>query len=133
MSIAKWLNEGENRVLNILLGAQPVDGTLWLGLYKNTEEPAETVTLADMNEPAGFGYARKALTRGYWTIIDDYALYLEQTFLAQGGAWGNIYGYFICTVQSGTSGKLLALEHLDSPLNIEDGKGIKVVPKITCA
>jgi hypothetical protein len=130
-----WCNEGETRVLGILFGDQPVDGAYYLGLYKNTVSPGETAVVADMTEPSGFGYARKVLSRGVanWTIAGDIATYAEQTFLAQGGDWGNIYGYFITTTLTGTGGKLMALEHLGSAFNVLDGKGIKVVPKISCA
>ena len=65
-----WCDEGENRVLNILLGDSPVDGALYLGLYKNVVQPDETARVADLVEPSGFGYARKPLSRGLanWTI-----------------------------------------------------------------
>jgi hypothetical protein len=128
-----WCDEGENRVLNILLGNTPVDGALYLGLYTNIAQPAEDDVVADMSEPSGYGYARKILTRGSWTIVGDAATYAEQTFLASGGGWGNIYGYFITTTASGTGGKLMAVEHLGSPLSVLDGKGIKITPKIKCA
>jgi hypothetical protein len=130
-----WVNEGENRVLHILLGNSSVDSVLYLGLLKNTVAPGEDAKVSDMVEPSGFGYARKPLARGvtYWTITDDTALYAEQTFLAVGGGWGNIYGYFICTSVSGTGGVLLCLEHLGSPFSVLDGKGIKIIPRIKCA
>lgn len=132
-NIAKWMDEGETRLLQILFGAQPVDGVLYLGLYKNTSEPAEDDILADMVEPSGYGYARKVLTRGTWVITGDYATYPELTFLANGGDWGDVYGYFITTTLTGTGGKLLAIEHLATPFTILDGKGLKIVPKITCS
>lgn len=131
MSAKLWMDEGENHILNILLGATPVDGTWYVGLYKNATQPPESYTLADLVEVSGFGYARKPLTRGSWSITDNIATYAEQTFLASGGDWGDVWGYFITNVISGTTGKLIALEHQDAALNITDGKGIKVVPKIT--
>lgn len=130
-NIAKWMDEGETRLLQILFGTQPVDGTLYLGLYKNSGEPAEDDVLADMTEPSGYGYGRKALTRGTWVITGDYATYPELTFLANGGDWGDIWGYFITTSFTGTGGKLLAIEHLAQKLTVLDGKGIKIVPKMT--
>ena len=131
-NVAKWMNEGETRLLQILFGAQAVDGTLYLGLYKDSVEPGEEATLATLTEPAGYGYARKPLTRGSWVITGDYATYPEVTFLANGGDWGGIWGYFIATTLTGTGGKLLAIEHLNQVLSILDTKGVKVVPKITC-
>jgi len=130
MSVAKWMDEGENRVLNILLGTTPVDGVLYLGLYRNPTELSEAEKLTDIDEPSGSGYARKILTRGMWTIAGDVATYEMQTFLAAGGDWGNIWGYFIATSLD-NSGKLLATEHLNALLNIGDGRGIKIIPKIT--
>jgi hypothetical protein len=132
MAVAKWVNEGENRVLNILLGATPVDGAWYLGLYKNAVEPDEPVTLTEFTEPTGYGYARKQLTRGQWSIADDLAAYAQQTFLASGGDWGLIYGYFIATTAN-NSGKVMAICHFDAPLNVLNGKGIKIVPKIRSA
>jgi hypothetical protein len=135
MATPIWCDEGENRVLNILLGDTPVDGALYLGLYKNSVQPGETARVSDLTEPSGFGYARKALSRGLanWNIAADTASYAEQTFLAQGGDWGDIYGYFITTSLTGTGGKLMGLEHLGSAFPVLDGKGIKVTPKIKCA
>lgn len=130
MSVAKFMDEGENRVLNILLGATPVQGVLYLGLYRNPTELGEDEGLSDIEEPSGSGYARKILTRGIWTITGDVATYEIQTFLATGGDWGNIWGYFIATSADNT-GKLLATEHLDTFLNIVDGRGVKISPKIT--
>jgi hypothetical protein len=106
-----------------------VDGTLYLGLYKNTSEPSEVSTLSDMQEVSGFDYARKELTRGDWVLVADEATYAQQTFLASGGTWGNVYGYFIGTTAD-DSGKLVALEHFTTYRSIEDGKGVRITPKI---
>ena len=132
MPVAKWHDGGENRVLNILLGATPVDGALYLGLYKNATELGESAVLSDLTEVSGLGYARKALTRGGWVIVDSMASYEIQAFLAQGGDWGNVTGYFLTTSLDG-SGVLLATEHFDVALNIVDGKGIKIESRITAA
>ena len=130
----KLVDEGENRILNILLGATAVDATLYLGLYTNTTEPAETANLAAITEPSGNGYARISLSRGAnWTISGDLATYLEQTFTAT-GVWGNVYGYFIATSSDGT-GKLLFVEQFSNgPYNVQNnGDAIKVTPKIRAA
>lgn len=51
-----------------------------------------------------------------------------------GAAWGNVYGWFLCTVGSGTAGKLLASELFsDGPYNVPDGGTVKVTAKITGA
>lgn len=132
--MAKWVNQGENRVANILFGSFTVDATLYIGLYEDTSEPAETATLATLTEQSGSGYARIALTRGSWTITADTASYAQVTFTASGGDWGNQYGYFICTVSSGTSGILLCVEDFsDGPYNVTDGDSIKITPNLTVA
>lgn len=125
----KWMDEGENRIANILFGSTPVDGELWLGLYKNSSEPEETATLADISEVSGSGYSRKKLTRGNWTVTGSVAEYAQQIFKALTN-WGDVYGYFIATTVNDT-GELLAIEHFSVPYTVEANKGIKVTPKIT--
>jgi len=129
----KLVNEGENRILNQLLGSTAVDSKLYLGLFTNNAEPAETAALTDITEPSGGTYARKELDRGSWTIADDAASYAEQTFAASGASWGSVYGYFIATSADG-SGKLLFVEAFSGgAYNITDGSSIKITPKITAA
>lgn len=130
--MAKWCDEGENRVLNILFNATAVDASLYMGLYTDAVEPAETATLASLTEATGTGYGRITLSRGTWTVTDDHADYAQQTFTA-GSDWGNIYGYFIGTSTDDT-GKLLCVEHFTGgPFNVLNGGSIKITPKITCA
>ncbi len=129
---SKLVNEGEHRVADILFGSQAVDSAVYLGIYQDAVEPAETATIASLSEVSGSGYARKTLTRGTWVITDDYAEYAQQIFLASGGDWGDCYGYFIAT-SSDDSGKLLAIEHFASAYGVDDGKGIKITPKVTIA
>lgn len=132
MSTAKLMDEGEIRFGQILFESQPVDGNYYLGLYTApTTEPEETLTMAGITEVTGGAYARKALVRGSWTRTNNVWEYAEQTFLAAGADYGMVYGWFITTVVSGASGKLMALEHFNAPYNIVDGKGIKITPKIT--
>lgn len=131
--MAKLVNEGENRVLNILFVSTAVDANLYLGLFTNSSEPAETDALAQITEPSGNGYARIALARGTWSVTDDLASYAQQTFTAL-GAWGNVYGYFIATSTDG-SGKLMFVETFaNGPYNVQNsGDEIKVTPKIRAA
>jgi hypothetical protein len=127
---AKWHDRGENWVLGILLGSVSVSTYLYMGLYKNAVELEEGDELASITEPSGYGYARKQLPRGSWAITDDVATFAQQTFLAAGGPWGDITGYFITTTAD-NSGLLVASEHFTNALAIADGKGIKITPKIT--
>jgi len=133
--MAKLVNSGENRVANILFGSTAVDATLYLGLYTNSEEPAETAVLADITAPddSGSNYAAIALTRGSWTVTADTASYAQQTFTATGGDWGNVYGYYIATSADGT-GTLLFVEHFsDGPYNVTDSDSVKISLNITAA
>jgi len=129
--MSKWVDDGEHRVADILFGDQPVDDTLYLRLYTNDTEPAETAKLVDVTEVSGNGYSAKALSRGSWTISGEQATYAQQTFEAS-EAWGNVYGYYVAT-SSGETGVLLAVEHFtNGPYNVQSaGDQIKITPKIT--
>ena len=133
--MAKWTDAGEFRVADILFDDQAVDATLYLGLYTSpTTEPAETAVDSDLTEPSGGTYARKALTRGDWTITASVAAYAQQTFTATGAAWGNVYGYSISTASSSTTAAsvLMGVEQFsDGPYNIGDGDSVKVTPNLT--
>jgi len=136
--MAKWVDAGETRTLQILFGAQAVDANTYMGIYTDAAEPGETATLPTQGVPitelaAAFNYSRKTLARGSWSITADHADFAQQTYTATGGAWSNCYGYFIGT-SSDNSGVLLCVEHFASgPYNVPDGGSIKITPKITCA
>jgi len=133
--MAKWVDEGENWVLDVCFKkgvAAPTN--LYLGLYTNSSEPAETANLASLTEPSGGGYTRQAIACGAdWTLSNDQVTSVQKTFAASGAAWGNVYGYFIATTIDGT-GKLLAVENFsDGPYNVVDGGSVKVTPKLVVA
>lgn len=128
-------NEGENRVLNILFEATSVEN-YYLGLFTApTIAPTESQVMTDLTEPSGNGYARELLTRGTdWTVTADEAVAVQKTFTAAGGAWGNVYGYFLTTELTGTAGDLVASELFsDGPYNIVDTASCKVSAKIKAA
>ena len=133
----KLCDQGEHAVLEVFMGGATRGGSgdLYLGLYTDTTEPGEATTLSTITELAvTHGYARIALADGDWTIVADLATNLQKTFTASGGDWGNIYGYFICDVSSGTSGNLLFVEQFsDGPYNITDGLSVKITPSILAA
>jgi hypothetical protein len=133
--MAKWVDEGENWLLDVCFKKGTSAPTnLYLGLYTNTTEPAETATLASLTEPSGGGYARIAIAcGGDWTLSSDQITAAQKTFAASGAAWGNCYGYFIATTSDG-SGKLLAVEQFsDGPYNVVDGGSVKVTAKLVCS
>lgn len=135
--MAKWTDEGENKVLNILFEATAVDATLYIGLYEDSSEPAETITLGTLTEQAtgALGYVRQPLTRDTnWSVASDVATADQVTFTASGGAWGNQYGWFMTDALSGTSGVMFCVENFsDGPYNVTDGDSVKVTAAITCA
>ena len=132
----KLTDEGENDVATwYVKNDQSSRGAnaLYLGLYMDSTEPLETATLATITELALTGYARIQLMDADWTITNDVAQNIAKTFVA-GEAWGNIYGYFICNVASGTVGELLFVEHFSTgPFNVANTKTIEITPKITVA
>jgi len=134
--MAKWCDEGENWLLDVAFKqGTSLPTSLYLGLFTNSTEPAEDATLTTITEPSGNGYARQAIAcGGDWTLTNDYITAAQETFSCSGGNWGNVYGYFIGTVLTGTSGKLLAVELFsDGPYNVLDGGSVKVTAKLTCS
>lgn len=102
----------------------------YLGIYKNTTEPALTAVLANLTEETGGGYARIALGTADWTVVANVATNLQKTFTPSAD-WGNIYGYFIATTVDGT-GLLLWVEHFSNgPYNVLSGVTVKITPKVT--
>ena len=121
--MAKLVDQGENLVLHLICDNK----TLYLGLYLNDPEPAENITLTGLTEPTGGAYVRKVLTAGAWNIVGDLAEYAQQVLTASGADWGNVYGYFITDVLSGTSGNIFGVEHFSNgPYNAADGSNVRV-------
>jgi hypothetical protein len=134
--MAKWCDGGENYVLDVCFKKATSPPTnIYLGIYTNSSEPAEDADLTDITEPSGFGYARIAIAcGGDWTLSNNELTAVQKTFTASGGAWGNCYGYFLCTVASGTAGVLLGVEQFsDGPYNVQNGGSIKVTAKLTAS
>lgn len=131
--MAKWVDEGETLVGNIFLKKAAVTD-LWVGLYLDATEPIEGDTLSDLTEvPVANNYARISLAAGDWTEgAAGVFTQLQKTFTATGGAWGDVYGYFITDCASGTAGNLVAVEDFsDGPYTVNDGWSVKVTPKVT--
>jgi len=132
--MAKWCNEGETLVGNIFLKKAAVTD-LWVGLYLDTSEPAEDATLASITEvPVLYDYARIALGAADWTEQATKGIFenLQKIFTANGGNWGDVYGYFLTDCASGTAGKFVSCENFsDGPYTVNDGWSVKVTPKVT--
>ena len=122
--MSKFTNEGETSIGNIYL-KNTTQVSLYLGLYKDAVEPLETATLSTITEvPVAFGYARKKLENADWTedvAIKGQFTNLIKTFTAAGGSFGAVTGYFIATTASGTTGKLICVEHFNTPHVVTDG------------
>ena len=104
---------------------------LFLGLYTDSTEPLISDTLATITELALTGYARIVLNDADWSGAASVATNLAKTFTA-GETWGNVYGYFICNVASGTAGKLIFVEHFSTgAFNVANGKTIEITAKST--
>jgi hypothetical protein len=129
----KTCNEGLTSLGNIYLKNQ-MQVDKYLGLYKDATEPLATATLATITEvTVAFGYARIKLNNNEWTedvSIKGQFTNLLKTFTASGGSFGSVTGYFICTTASGTTGKLLSVEHFNTPHVISDGLSEDITPTI---
>ena len=124
--MSKWCDEGENWVVSWI-----VSNTLYAGLYRNSVEPGEDATLAEIDEPPSeYGYSRITLDPSNWTIAGSRATHTVVEWTASGGSWGDVYGYFITDVGTGYSGKLIAVMHFPNPINVLDGITVRVRPKI---
>lgn len=128
-------NEGETIVGDILCK----DGTkpdLYLLLYTDTTQPAETITLATITELAvANGYARIILAHTDWTESPVGTLTnILKTFTCATANWGAVYGYGITTTTSGTAGKMVAVEHFsDGPYTVNVDGIVKVTPALVIA
>lgn len=131
----KLIDEGSNDLLTWYLKNVQTSRTadeLYVGLYTKTTEPESDATLAaGLTELALSGYLRIQLLDADWTVAAKVATNLLKTFTAA-EEWGNIYGYFICNVATGTVGELLFVEHFTTgPFFVADTKTIDITPKIT--
>lgn len=129
-------NEGETLVANVVFKRTHADrdATLELGLFTNSS-PGETIAHGSLTEPTGTGYARIVLTDASWSVTNDVASYAQQTFTGGAGGWtGSIQGYFIATVSSGGTKRILAIEvDGNGPYTINENDTYKITPNITVA
>ena len=135
-------DQGEQAILSAYFatamsgyGAPPAN--LYLGLDARVT-PAEANTLSSLSgEPSGNGYARSALATG-GTGLSGQDFYINQpaayyradskvvTFTASGGNWSAVTQLFLCTVSSGTAGKIIATVALSASRTLLDGDSMQV-------
>ena len=127
-------NEGETLIAQVIHQRihEDRDATLELGLFTNAAAD-EDLTEAAVTEPTGTGYARIVLTDASWDVTADLASYAQQTFTGGAGGWtGSIYGYFIASVSSGGTQRLLYMEiDGNGPYTINENDTYKITPQIT--
>ncbi|HYF47594.1 MAG TPA: hypothetical protein VD926_15370 [Acidimicrobiales bacterium] len=106
------VDQGEYDILDIIFRGASPPASLYLGLGTGSV-PGETATLSDVTEPSGGSYARAAVARNntVWPTLalvsGDYRVDSDViTFPAPTGNWGTPTYAFICTVASGTAGRL---------------------------
>jgi hypothetical protein len=135
-------DEGEQAILSAYFataksgyGAPPAN--LYLGVDARSAL-AEADTLASLsNEPSGNNYARIALSTagtglaGQDFVISQLSAYYQAacktcTFTCTGAAWGAVTKTFLCTVSSGTVGKLIASVALQDTRTLQVGDTLNV-------
>lgn len=133
-------DEGEQALLSAYFatamsgfGAPPTN--LYLGLDNRVSLAEEDTLLSLSGEPVALGYARKALSTA-GTGLSGQDFYINQpaayyradskvvTFTATGGAWVSVSKMFLCTVLSGTAGKLISSLALSATRTLQDGDSL---------
>jgi hypothetical protein len=126
------VDEGEEYFIKVAISEQlSVPTTFYLGLSQSSESTlGETVTLSSVNEVSGSGYARQGINSDGtdWTVSQDsgdwQAQSKEVTFSAS-GTWSAALSMFLCTVASGTNGKLIATKDLSQSRTLYNGDQLK--------
>ena len=131
-------NEAEHLFAHILFNRTyhvDRDADLKLGLFANTSGLSETSALADITAITGTGSTAKTLTDASWTVTNDTASYAKQTFTAgAGGFSAAVYGYYIYTIASGGTARLLHYEiDASGPRTMAEGAVYEITPNITVA
>lgn len=133
-------DEGEQAILSAyfataMSGFGPPPANLYLGLDARVTLAEADTLLSLSGEPSGLGYARKALSTA-GTGLSGQDFYINQpaayyradskvvTFTASGGAWVSVSKLFLCTVLSGTAGKLISSLPLSATRTLQDGDSL---------
>lgn len=108
--------------------------TLEMLLYAGPSSLTAGMVLADLTEVSGFGYARKTLAAGTWSITSSGVVtYPQQTFTPNGGSWSGANaprGYAIVTTEA--TPRILHIEEgPNAPYDVADGQPYNVNPSST--
>ena len=135
---AEFHKEGLQHLLELMSARQSVPADYYIGLATDASL-AEDATLASVTEVSGTGYARIAVedtSVGFPTSevtgTNDWRTITKQvTFTGGAGGWTGANTAFLCTVGSGTSGKLIASGPLSSTRTLAEGDTEKVTMTLT--
>jgi hypothetical protein len=125
--------EGLQHLLELMSARQTVPANYYIGLATDASLD-EDAALTDVTEVAGTGYARIAVEAsdvGFPTSqtqgTNDWETVTKQvTFTGGVGGWTGANTAFLCTVASGTAGKLIASGPLSSTRTLAEGDTEKV-------
>lgn len=129
---AELHQQGLQDILEVFFRGTTPYSTLYVGLAED-ESLAENATLSSITEVSGSGYQRQPLSRGStdWPTSESTGTYdwrvksAQVTFTAT-GTWSTARTAFLCTVASGTSGRLIASAPLSQPRTLGNGDQLKV-------
>ena len=114
-------------------GSQSPQATYYIGLATDASL-AENATLASLTEVSGTSYARQAAAMSGVTSetagTADWHLVLPQVTFTAGGTWTGANTWFLATVVSGTSGKLIASGPLGATRTLLNGDTEKVTASL---
>lgn len=130
---AEFHQEGLQFLLELLSARQSVPADFYIGLATDASL-AEDAGLTDITEVSGTGYARIAVedtdvgfpTSATAGTADWHTTTKQVTFTGGAGGWTGANTAFLCTVSSGTSGKLIASGPLSSTRTLAEGDTEKV-------
>ena len=129
MAFTIAINEGRDWLLNNALGGT----TMFIGLLHTTDintAPIATSTLATITELSGSGYARQSCVMATGSGQSDVGAQVTFTFTGT-PTGGTATGWFLCTVVSGTAGKLIGSVNLAAARTYLNGDTQKVTPTVT--
>ena len=129
-------DQGEQDVLETFYVNQSAPASnFFLGLSNST--PVDTSTLSTITEVSGSGYARQTITRnttGWPTrglVGGDWQLQAATATFTATGTWTTANYAFLCSVTSGTSGRLWNYVQLSVARTLGNGDSLQFTYKIT--
>lgn len=132
-----WTQEGKRFALEVLFSEeQSVPANYYIGLAQDASLAGDA-TLADLTEVTGTGYARQAVASsavGFTSSAEGTSDWKQTTAtvnFAASGTWDTAQIAFLCTVSSGTSGKLLFWRALAAARTLLSGEDLDYSGKAT--